>query len=264
MEKTIKLISWNVNGIRAAYKKGFMDWFNEAQPDILGLQETRATPDQLAKSLREPAGYHTYWLSATSKKGYSGVGLYSKVEPLKVSYGLGIEKFDVEGRVMVAEYAPFSLINAYFPSGTSGMERVDYKLAFNHAFLKFAEKLRRDSGKPVVFCGDINTAHQEIDLARPKENVKTSGFMPIEREWIDEVVAAGYIDAFRHLNPDMEGQYTWWTQRTNARERNVGWRIDYFFISQELEPALKAAHIWPEVTGSDHCPLGIELALSLD
>lgn len=257
----MKLISWNVNGIRAAAQKGLVDWFNQTQPDILCLQETRASAVQIPDELTKAEGYHSYWLEAQNKKGYSGAGLLSKTAPLQTSYGIGNPEYDIEGRVIIAEYEHFTLMNAYFPSGTSGQDRVDYKLAFNDAFLEAAESIRAQ-GKRLIFCGDINTAHQPIDLARPKTNEKTSGFMPIERAWIDKIVGMGYIDAFRHLHPNAEGQYSWWSSRGTSRQNNIGWRIDYFFITQDLVPTLTEAFILPDVGGSDHCPVGIVLDLN--
>ncbi len=257
MQGKIQLVSWNVNGIRAAHRKGFMDWLSSTSPDILCLQEIRAMPEQMPNDLRDPDDYHTYWYPA-EKKGYSGVGLLSKVKPLDVRYGMGVEEFDVEGRTLIAEYPEFTLLNAYFPSGTRGKDRVDFKLAYNEAFLKVAEEIR-GQGKPVIFCGDVNTAHQEIDLTHPKANVKNSGFMPIEREWLDRVFALGYVDTFRHFYPDLAEKYTWWTTRANARQRNVGWRIDYVIVTADLCPTLRDAFIWADVMGSDHCPVGVDL-----
>ncbi len=253
----MKLYSWNVNGIRAAQKKGFLDWLAKAAPDILGVQETKAQPDQLDDELKAPAGYKTYWASA-EKKGYSGCGLFTKTEPLSVQIGLGIEEFDVEGRTIVAEYPDFVYITAYFPNGSRDHSRVPYKMRYKKAFLEFTEKLRAD-GKRVVFCGDINTAHNEIDLARPKQNKKTTGFLPEERAWIDEVVEKGYIDIFRDLNPTLEGAYNWWSNRSGARERNVGWRIDHFFITPDMRDDVETAEIHANILGSDHCPISLTL-----
>jgi len=253
----MKLFAWNVNGIRAAQKKGFLDWLSATQPDILGVQETKAHPDQLDDALKAPEGYHVYWASA-ERKGYSGVGLYSKIEPNEVQIGLGIEEYDVEGRTIVAHYDDFTYITAYFPNGSRDHSRVPYKMAYKEAFLDYCNALRKD-GKPVIFCGDVNTAHQEIDLARPKQNHKTTGFLPEERAWIDKVVEQGYIDIFRDLNPDLEGAYSWWSNRSGARERNVGWRIDSFFISPDVRERVETAEIHADVMGSDHCPISITL-----
>jgi exodeoxyribonuclease-3 len=251
------LYSWNVNGIRAAQKKGLLDWLENASPDILCLQETKAHPDQLDAELRQPDGYHTYWASA-EKKGYSGVALYSKQEPRAVTSGLGIEDYDREGRTIVAEYDDFVLITAYFPNGKRDHSRVPFKMTYKADFLQYCNRLRSE-GKAVVFCGDINTAHREIDLARPKQNQKTTGFLPNERVWIDQVIEQGYIDIFRTLYPDRTDAYSWWSQRSGARERNVGWRLDYFFISPDLRGRVQRAEIHPEVLGSDHCPVSLIL-----
>lgn len=255
---TITLLSWNVNGIRAVYKKGFLDWLERAHPDILCLQETRAEPDQLPWDLRQPLDYDSYWNASTRKRGYSGTGLLTRQKPLDVAFGLGDPEFDQEGRTIIARYPTFTLINCYFPNGSRDHSRVPFKLAFYDAFLKKCEQLRAD-GQAVIFCGDVNTAHEEIDLARPKSNQNTTGFLPEERAWLDEVVKAGYVDTFRSFHPDLAGQYTWWSMPTRARERNVGWRIDYFFVAAEVMPRVRDAFILPDVTGSDHCPVGIEL-----
>ena len=255
----INLISWNVNGIRAVHRKGFMDWFNSAQPDILALQEIRAMTDQIPKDIRTLEHYHDFWLSA-EKKGYSGVGLLTKTQPLNVQYGLGQPEFDSEGRVMTAEFEDFTLINAYFPSGSSGQERIAYKLAFNEAFLNHCEDLGSNS-KPLIFCGDVNIAHHPIDLTHPKANEKNSGFLPEEREWLDRITAMGYIDTYRHFYPDTAEMYSWWSMRQQAREKNVGWRIDYIIASKELEANLKAADILTDVMGSDHCPISLDFEI---
>ncbi len=256
--KKIRLLSWNVNGIRAVFKKGFLNWFRKENPDILCLQETKASEEQLVDELKNPPGYHSYFASA-EKKGYSGVAVYSKQKPLKVEKGFGIEKFDREGRVLIVHYEKFILMNIYYPNGKASPERLQYKLDFYDAFLDYAEGLRK-KGKNLVICGDVNTAHKEIDLARPKENETTSGFLPVEREWMDKFIGSGYTDTFRMFNNEPE-QYTWWHMITRARERNVGWRIDYFFVNEEFRNKVKSASIMPEVTGSDHCPVGIELAV---
>lgn len=253
----MKLFTWNVNGIRAVQKKGFLDWLNSTQPDILGIQETKAHPDQLDDALKAPPGYHTYW-AAAERKGYSGVALYSKIEPKSVQLGLGIEEYDVEGRTIVAEYDDFVFITAYFPNGSRDHSRVPYKMAYKAAFLQYCETLRAE-GKSVIFCGDVNTAHQPVDLARPKQNEKTTGFLPEERVWIDQAIETGYIDIYRKLNPEKEGAYSWWSYRGGAREKNVGWRIDYFFISPDLEGHVEAAEIHADVMGSDHCPISLTL-----
>ena len=253
-----KLYSWNVNGIRAAQKKGFIEWLQDTQPDILGIQETKAHPDQLDDALKSPPGYNVYW-AAAERKGYSGVALYSKTEPLSIQIGLGIDEYDVEGRTIIADYGDFILITAYFPNGSRDHSRVPFKMDYKDAFLDVCNQYRA-AGKPVIFCGDVNTAHQEIDLARPKQNENTTGFLPLERAWIDKVVEQGYIDTFRHQNPEQADAYTWWAYWGQARERNVGWRVDYFFISPDLLDRVTKAEIHPEVTGSDHCPVSLTLS----
>ena len=254
--KETKLLSWNVNGIRAVRGKGFLDWLQRESPDILCLQETKVQLDQLDAGLKEPAGYHTYW-NYPERKGYSGVAVYSQEAPLRVSNDFGSRGIDLEGRVIIAEYPGFTLFNIYFPNGKQGPERLNYKMTFYDTFLKHADA-RKDAGEKLVICGDVNTAHQEIDLARPRENSKVSGFLPEERAWIDKFVSHGYVDTFRYFHEE-PGQYSWWDMKSGARARNVGWRIDYFFVSENLRPAVTAAFIMPEVMGSDHCPIGITL-----
>ena len=254
--KKYRLISWNVNGIRAAYKKGILNWFSKEQPDILCIQETKAMKEQLPDDLINVNGYNSFFSSA-ERKGYSGTATYTKVNPVKVSNGIGIQKFDSEGRFLVTEFDEFVLFNIYFPNGKAKKERLQYKMDFYEVFLKHLKKLLKQD-KKIVICGDVNTAHKEIDLARPKPNEKISGFLPEEREWIDKLLEAGFIDTLRVFNQKPE-QYTWWDMMTRARDRNVGWRIDYFFISDNLKDNLKNAFILPDVMGSDHCPVGIEL-----
>ena len=256
MKHTRRLISWNVNGIRALQRKGAFEWFLREQPDILCLQETKARAEQLDAELTDVDGYHAYFASA-ERKGYSGVALYSKEAPRRVREGVGIERFDAEGRVLVAEYEDFTLLNVYFPNGQSSDERLQYKMDFYDAFLSYIEELKR-AGNNIVVCGDVNTAHKEIDLARPKANEKTSGFLPQERAWIDSLLEHGWLDTFRMFHAEPEA-YTWWSMRARARERNVGWRIDYFFVNDGFKDQVKDAFILADVTGSDHCPLGIEI-----
>ena len=256
MMTKVRFLSWNVNGIRAAYKKGILNWFSKEQPDILCIQETKAMKEQLPEDLLNVNGYTSYFSSA-ERKGYSGTATYTKVNPLKVVNGIGIKKFDSEGRFLITEFDEFILFNIYFPNGKAKKERLKYKMDFYDAFLKHLKELLKQD-KKIVICGDVNTAHNEIDLARPKENEKISGFLPEEREWIDKLLEAGFIDTLRKFNQKPE-QYTWWDMMTRARDRNVGWRIDYFFISDNLKDNLKNAFILPEVMGSDHCPIGIEL-----
>ena len=240
------------------HRKGNWGDVFEYQPDILCVQETKCAPEQLTDDQEVTAGYQSFFASSVVKKGYSGVVIYTKEEPEKVEYGLGIEKFDQEGRFLGLHFKDYALFNVYFPNGGQGPHRIEYKLEFYDAFLEYIEKIRR-AGKPIIFCGDVNTAHEEIDLARPKENEKNTGFLPEERAWLDEVVRAGYTDTFRHFYPNKAGAYSYWDLKTKARDRNVGWRLDYVFISPELLPKLESAFILPEVFGSDHCPVGVEL-----
>lgn len=253
----MRLISWNVNGIRAVQKKGFLEWFRKESPDILCLQETKAEEAQLDSEIREVPGYQSFWCSA-EKKGYSGVALYTRAKPKAVEFGLGRKEFDSEGRTIMADFGDFVLFNIYFPNGGAGNKRVPFKLSFYDFFLKKANRLRK-AGRNVVVCGDVNTAHTEIDLARPKENQKNTGFLPEERAWVSKFIGQGYVDTFRHFCK-APGQYTWWDYKTAARERDIGWRIDYFFINAEFLSKLKKAFILKDVTGSDHCPVGIEMS----
>ena len=255
MKKT-RILSWNVNGLRAVHRKGFLDWLLKEQPDILCVQETKAQEEQLPLELREFPGYNVYFSSA-ERKGYSGVGLFTKEKPERVSRELGIPKFDCEGRTLIAEYDDFILFNVYFPNGKASPERLAYKMEFYDAFLEHVDKLK-NQGKNLLICGDVNTAHKEIDLARPKENEMISGFLPEERAWMDKFISHGYLDTFR-IFVGAGGHYSWWSFRTRARVRNVGWRLDYFFVSQEFKDAVKSAFILTEVMGSDHCPVGVEL-----
>jgi exodeoxyribonuclease-3 len=253
----LKIISWNVNGLRAVYKKGFLDWFLTESPDILCLQETKVAEEQVPPELKDVEGYRSYFTSP-GRKGYSGAGLYSKVEPETVKAGFGVKRFDAEGRTLTADFGDFVLFNVYFPNGKASAERLEYKLGFYDAFLKHVRALLEE-GRNVIVCGDVNTAHKEIDLTRPKENQHVSGFLPEERAWIDEFLASGFIDTFRAFNGE-PGQYTWWDYKTRARDRNVGWRLDYFFVSESLRDRVKDAFILSDVMGSDHCPVGIKLA----
>lgn len=255
MEK-IRILSWNVNGIRAVKGKGFLEWLGRESPDILCLQETKAHPDQLESAIRQPQGYHAYW-NHPERRGYSGVAIFSRAEPDRVWYEVEEMGLDLEGRLLCADYTHFLLFNIYFPNGKQSAARLNYKMAFYEAFLKYADSLRAQ-GRKLIICGDLNTAHKEIDLARPKENEKVSGFLPIERAWIDKLISHGYVDTFRRFHPEPH-QYTWWDLKSGARERNVGWRIDYFFVSEDLLPSVLDAFIMPDVMGSDHCPIGITL-----
>jgi exodeoxyribonuclease-3 len=254
--ETMRILSWNVNGIRAVYKKGFIDWLLSDKPDIFCLQEIKASEEQIPDAMKAIQRYHTYFSSA-ERKGYSGVALYTKQKPKNLTMKFGIKKFDSEGRAIIAEYEKFILFNIYFPNGKASKERLRYKMEFYNVFLRTVDRLKKE-GKKLIICGDVNTAHREIDLARPKENSKISGFLPEERAWIDTFISHGFIDTFRVFHTD-GGQYTWWDQKSRARERNVGWRIDYFFISDNLKRRLRSAFIMPEVIGSDHCPVGIEI-----
>lgn len=252
----MKCYSWNVNGIRACSKKGFFEFLETYQPDVLGLQETKANFEDLEPALQNPLGYHSVYVSA-EKKGYSGVALLTKEKPLAVHEGLEIPRFDSEGRTVIAEYPSVTVINAYFPNGQRDQERLSYKLDFYDAIFKYCDDLV-NQGQNILLMGDYNTAHKAIDLARPKENETTSGFLPVEREWIDNIIDRGYVDTFREFNQEPE-QYSWWTYRMGARKRNVGWRIDYVFVNNSLTKNLKNAFICQEVMGSDHCPVGVEL-----
>ena len=254
----MKIISGNVNGIRACEKKGLLQWLGACDADIVRLQETKASPEQLSAALREPPGYHAEWCAA-EKKGYSGVVTYSRIRPLSVSRGLGDTRFDAEGRVLVSEFPELVVYNIYFPNGGRGPEWVAHKLAFYRRFLEVVG-LQIAAGERVVVVGDVNTAYAEIDLARPRENRMTSGFMPEERAGMGEFFAAGLIDTFRYLRPT-EVKYSWWHQITNARARNIGWRLDYIFVSPNLRDQIIDADIHPDVAGSDHCPVSLTLAL---
>jgi exodeoxyribonuclease III len=251
----LTLMSWNVNGLRAVHKKGFTEWLTATQPDVLGLQETKISADQLTSALTEYPGYTTHWTHA-EKKGYSGVALFSKPAPVQVHVGLGQPEFDSEGRTLWADYGNWVLYTIYYPNGQSSPERLAYKMRFYDAFLAHA-LAQKAQGKAVVVCGDVNTAHHPIDLARPKENAKVSGFLPEERAWMDALMAAGFVDTFRLFEPG-PGHYSWWNMRSGARERNVGWRIDYFFVSDNAVDRVAGANIHPEVMGSDHCPVSIQ------
>jgi exodeoxyribonuclease-3 len=251
---SVKILSWNVNGIRAVAQKGFLEWLAGESPDILCLQETKATPEQLDSSITAPEGYTTCWNSPI-KKGYAGVAVFTKKKPVSVKTDFPPASLDTEGRALILDLKDFILMNVYFPNGGMGPARLRYKLDFYDAFLAYADSLKK---RNIVICGDFNTAHKEIDLARPKENQMFTGFLPVEREWMDKFVSHGYADTFRHFNGE-GGNYTWWDYKTRARARNVGWRIDYFFVTKNLLPRLKDAFIMPGVQGSDHCPVGIEI-----
>ncbi len=252
----MKIISWNVNGLRAAERKGFLKWLESENPDILGLQELKAKENQLSSELISPKNYFVYFNPAL-RMGYSGTAIYTKVEPKNISNGFGIEKFDAEGRVQMADFGDFIFFNIYFPNGKKNIQRLEYKLDFYDAVLEYFDKLVR-SGKKLIITGDYNTAHKEIDLARPKENETISGFLEVERKWLDRLVEHGYVDCFRKFNKNPD-EYTWWSVRSGARKRNVGWRIDYFFCSRGMEDRVKNCYHLPNVMGSDHCPVVLEI-----
>jgi len=254
----MRIISWNVNGLRANVKKGGFDWFLNESPDVYCIQEVKAEADQLEDGVRNPEGYFSYFDHSKGKKGYSGVAVYSKVEPEKVEYGMGVEKYDQEGRLLALFFKEFVLLNIYFPNGGGGPDRLTFKLEYYDEFLKYINRLKRQ-GHEIIFCGDVNTAHTEIDLARPKENEESTGFLPIERAWIDKAITAGYVDVFRHFYPDVKDKYTYWDMQTYARDRNVGWRIDYFFASEGLLPRVDKMKILDEIMGSDHCPIELDI-----
>lgn len=254
----IRLVSWNVAGMRASIKKGLWQFMKEDKADIYCLQETKVKIDQIPHSEEEPTGYNFY-LNSAEKAGYSGVATYSKLEPRSVILGDPESNWDDEGRLLMTKFDEFTLINVYFPNGGRDKGRLFFKLKFYEHFLKYINELR-EHGEKVIFCGDVNTAHHEIDLARPKENVKTSGFMPEERAWLDKWEMEGWIDTYRMKHPD-EVTYSWWDQKSGARQRNVGWRIDYVYVDEKIKDKVKEAFMMPDMIGSDHCPVGIELEL---
>ena len=255
----MKILSWNVNGIRAAEKKGFLTWLASTNADIVALQETKASPEQVSDGLRAPLGYHVDWCAA-ERKGYSGVVTFSRIPPTEVSRGLCDARFDGDGRVLISTFPGFVFLNIYFPNGGRGPEWVAHKLDFYARFLEIVHELET-AGHPVVVAGDVNTAYAPIDLARPRENAKTSGFLPEERAAFGRFFDAGLIDTFRHIHPTSV-KYSWWAQWAGARERNIGWRLDYILVSNSLRERIVDADIHPEVTGSDHCPVSLTLDLS--
>lgn len=257
MKKQISIISWNVNGLRAVYKKGAFDALIQQNTDFLCIQETKAHVEQLDNKLANPEGYRSYFDHARTRKGYSGVAIYMKdtlPSPDKIDYGFGVKEMDQEGRMISLIFEKWALINCYFPNGGGAPERLQYKLDFYKEFLKYCNKLTK-KGLSVVFCGDVNAAHTEIDLARPKENVKSIGFLPEERAWIDKYIDADYLDVYRELNPSKKDAYTWWDVKTFSRDRNVGWRIDYFFASKKIMKDIISCTIESDFFGSDHCPI---------
>lgn len=252
----MKLASWNVNGIRAVIKKNFAQFISAHQPDILCLQETKARAEQVDLPL-ELAGYRTYW-NAAEKPGYSGTAIFSKYEPISTSYGIGIEEHDNEGRVITAEFPDFHLVTVYTPNSQNELRRLPYRQQWDTDFLAYCKKLEKS--KPVIFCGDLNVAHQEIDLARPKQNRYSAGFSDEERANFDKIIEHGFIDTYRHFHPDKKDAYSWWSYRAGARGKNIGWRIDYFCVSNQIMDRVKGADILAEVHGSDHCPVTLELS----
>ena len=251
----MKFISWNVNGLRACVKKGFIDFFNEVDADFFCVQETKLQEGQINLDLE---GYYQYWNYAV-KKGYSGTAIFTKHEPINVTYGIGIEEHDQEGRVITLEYPNFYLITVYTPNSQSELARLDYRMRWEEDFRAYLVKL--DESKPVIVCGDLNVAHQQIDLKNPKTNTKNPGFTPDERNQMTHLLNAGFTDTFRYFYPTKEDCYSWWSYRANARAKNVGWRIDYFLTSNRLSTELKDATIYAEILGSDHCPVGLTLNL---
>lgn len=265
----ITLSSWNINGIRAVSGKEGFDWFRNTNYDVIGFQETKASVDQLSDDLKNKEGYESYFCSSVVKKGYSGTAVFSKIKPLNVELELPNPEFQGEGRIIHLEFEKFHFFNGYFPNGGSQIldeqgnkvigefKRVPYKMGFFDCFFEYAQKLRQD--KPIVVCGDFNIAHRDIDLARPKTNINNTGFLPLERAFLDKMVNAGYIDSFRHVNGDVKDKYSWWSYKAMARPKNIGWRIDYFFVSDELKDKIVDAKIESDVMGSDHCPVTLVL-----
>lgn len=254
-----KLVSWNVNGIRAAAKKGFSEWLDKELPDAVCLQEIKAEKEQFPKEILEHDDYHVYVKSA-NRRGYSGVCVMTRQKPNKVIDNIGIDKFDDEGRTLIVEFDDYVLINCYFPNGGRDLSRVDFKLEFYQAILDVCNEYR-SRGQNVVLTGDFNTSHQEIDLSNPKANKKCTGFLPHEREWIDVYLKEGLVDCFRKLYPEKEGEYTWWTYRNDCRGRNIGWRLDYFMVNEEFMSKVADCRHRPDIHGSDHCPVEIDLKI---
>ena len=255
----MKLVSWNVNGLRAAVTKGFEQFFKEINADIFCIQETKMQEEQITESIKEIfKEYNSYWNSA-EKKGYSGTAVFSKIKPLSVSYGIGIEEHDKEGRVITLEFDTFYLVNCYTPNAKRELERLEYRMVWEDAFREYLLNLNK--AKPVVLCGDLNVAHEEIDLKNPKTNKGNAGFTDEERGKMTELLNAGFTDTFRYLYPDKTGCYSWWSYMFKSREKNAGWRIDYFIVSKSIEKKIKESYIFSEIMGSDHCPVGLELKL---
>lgn len=251
----MRLISWNVNGLRACLQKGFLDVFDTLNADCFCLQETKLQPEQVSLDL---PGYQQFWYSA-EKKGYSGTALFSKAEPIHISYGVGTPELDTEGRLITAEYPDFYLVTCYTPNAQQGLARIDHRLRWDEAFRSYMMEL--DQHKPVIICGDLNVAHQEIDLKNPSSNRGNAGFSDEERDSFQKLLDCGFTDTFRHLHPDVTGAYSWWSYRFNARKNNAGWRIDYFLVSNRIRDKIHATPIYHEILGSDHCPVGLEIYL---
>lgn len=251
----MKLISWNVNGIRACVNKGFEEFFNQIKADIFCIQETKCQPDQISLVFE---GYKSYWNSA-EKKGYSGTAIFTKKDPISVTYGIGVDEHDKEGRIITLEFEDFYLVNNYTPNSKRGLERLDYRQIWEDEIRKYLLKLNQT--KPVIMCGDLNVAHKEIDLKNPKNNKGNAGFTDEEREKMTQLLAAGFTDSFRYLYPDKENAYSWWSYMGKAREKNIGWRIDYFIVSNDIQKRIKEATIYPEIMGSDHCPVELEIEI---
>ena len=254
----MQLISWNVNGIRSCVNKGFKEYFKQAEADIFCIQETKCRPDQIELEFE---GYNSYWNSA-KKKGYSGTAIFTKIKPKQVTYGIGIEEHDQEGRIITLEFEKFYLINNYTPNSKRELERLEYRQQWEDEIRKYLLKLNKK--KPVIMCGDLNVAHQEIDLKNPKTNKGNAGFTNEERQKISQLLEAGFTDSFRHLYPNKENNYTWWSYMGKAREKNVGWRIDYFIVSNTIKQKIEEASIYPEIMGSDHCPIGLKIKMGIN
>ena len=255
----MKLVSWNVNGLRAAITKGFTQFFKDIEADIFCIQETKMQEEQLDENIMAIfKGYNTYWNSA-EKKGYSGTAVITKNKPVSVTYGIGIEEHDKEGRVITLEFDTFYIVNCYTPNSKRELERLDYRMTWEDAFRKYLLELNKK--KPVIMCGDLNVAHKEIDLKNPKTNRRNAGFTDEERNKMTELLESGFTDSFRYIYPDKTEAYTWWSYMFKAREKNVGWRIDYFIVSDSIKEKIKDSYIYPEILGSDHCPVGLEIEI---
>ena len=253
----MKLISWNVNGLRAVYKKGFMEFFNSIDADIFCIQETKMQEEQIDMRINGIfKNYHQYWNSAI-KKGYSGTAVFTKIKPINVTYGIGIKEHDNEGRIITLEYEKFYLVNCYTPNSRRTLERLDYRMIWEDEIRNYLCKLSQT--KPVIYCGDLNVAHEEIDLKNPKTNRGNAGFTDEERNKMTELLNSGFTDTFRYLYPEKENYYSWWSYMGHAREKNIGWRIDYFIVSNDIDKNIKEAYIYPDIYGSDHCPVGLDI-----